>query len=421
MRGDERQQVVFLSTFPPRRCGLATFTNDLVDALDRTGLFAPSAVFALSNAPGEYIYGPQVVLEITQDRRADYRQAASYVNEGAGDLVCLQHEFGIFGGTDGCYVLDFVEALRKPLVTTLHTVLSQPDAGKRQIIQALAARSQVVVVMADRARRMLTEVYGIDPAKVVFVPHGAPAVPALPRQSIRRQLGLEGRLVISTMGLINPGKGIEYVIESLPEIVADHPEVIYLVLGQTHPGVLRYMGEAYRDKLLQTVKRLSLQDHVRFVASYLSQRQLVNYLAATDIYVTPYLGREQITSGTLAYALAMGKAIVSTPYFYAEELLGNGAGVLVGFRDSRSIGEAIRTLIARPDLRTVIEARAGVIGRDMTWPKVGQQYARLFLETLVPRPAVMRAAGSRPARALARMAGYRFGNGSSGGAGKGGL
>lgn len=419
MRGKQRQQVLFVSTFPPRRCGLATFTADLVEALDATGFFSP-AVIAVSQAAGEHDYGAQVVYEISQDRRADYRRAAAFVNSGAGDVACLQHEFGIFGGPDGQYVLDFAAGLEKPLITTLHTVLSRPDARKRGIIRTLAERSQMVVVMAERARGILAEVYGIDPAKVVFIPHGAPAAPASPRQSIRRQLGLEGRVVVSTMGLINPGKGIEYFIQALPEVVSAHPEVLYLVLGQTHPGVLRYMGEAYRDRLLELVEQLGLQRHVRFVASYLSQEQLVAYLAATDIYVTPYLGREQITSGTLAYALALGKAIISTPYLYAEELLGGGAGVLVPFRDSAALAKAVKAIIGRPDLRAALEARAGAIGREMLWPKVAVQYGRLFLETLVPA-RVAAPAAVRPVRVLARSAGYRFGAGSSGGAGEGGF
>lgn len=381
MKAPRRPRVVYVSTYPPRRCGLATFTRDLVEAGDATGLLGPSAVVAIGEVPGEYAYDPHVVLEVIQDRRADYAAVAADINRLDADVVNLQHEFGIFGGEDGAFVLDLIENLRRPLVTTLHTVLSRPDARKVRIIRRVAERSQVIVVMARRAVDLLSGVYGIPAEKVVLIPHGAPAAPAEPRGDIRRRLGLGGRFVLCTLGLINPGKGIEYALEALPEVVADHPEVLYLVLGQTHPGVKRHMGEAYRDHLLGLVERLGLGRHVRFVDAYLSQRDLVAYLAASDVYLTPYLGRDQITSGTLAYAVALGKAIVSTPYVYAEEMLAGGAGILVPFRDPRAIAAALRTLITRPRLRGRLEGRTAARGWSLSWSKVAHQYARLFLET----------------------------------------
>lgn len=381
MTPPRRPRVVYISTYPPRRCGLATFTRDLVEAGDATGLLDPSAVVAISEVPGEYAYDSHVVLEVVQDRRADYAAAAADIDRLDADVVNLQHEYGIFGGEDGEFVLDLVESLRRPLVTTLHTVLSRPDPHKVRIIRRVAERSQVIVVMARRAVDLLSGVYGIPPEKVVLIPHGAPAAPAEPRQDIRRRLGLEGRFVLCTLGLINPGKGIEYALEALPRVVADHPEVLYLVLGQTHPGVKRHMGEAYRDHLLGLVERLGLGRHVRFVDAYLTQRDLVSYLAASDVYLTPYLGRDQITSGTLAYAVALGKAIVSTPYVYAEEMLGDGAGVLVPFRDPDAIAATLRTLITQPALRGRLEGRTAAAGWPLSWNKVAHQYARLFLET----------------------------------------
>lgn len=384
MRVLRRPRVVYVSTYPPRRCGLATFTRDLVEAGESTGLLAPPAVVAVSDAAGEYSYDSRVALEISQHQRTDYAAAARYINQLDADVVNLQHEYGIYGGEDGSDVIDLVRGLRKPLVITLHTVLSQPEPRKVRIIRELAGRSQVLVVMARRAVELLTSVYGIRREKIVIIPHGAPAAPGVPREEIRRHLGLADRLVLCTLGLINPGKGIEYVLEALPSVVARHPSTLYLVLGQTHPGVRRAMGEAYRDRLLGMVDSLGLQRHVRFVDSYLSQADLVQYLVATDVYVTPYTGRDQITSGTLAYAVALGKAVVSTPYAYAEELLGGGGGLLVDFYDSSGISAAVNRLAAEPDLRADLEARAARTGRDMAWPQVARQFARVFLETVFP-------------------------------------
>lgn len=373
--------MIFVSTYPPRRCGLATFCEDLVSAVEETKLFAPAGVVALSQTPGEYIYGPQVIREVFQDRRADYTIASRFINESGADLVCLQHEFGIFGGNDGDYVVDMVQGLDAPLITTFHTVLSKPDKIKRDLMRYLADRSEAVVVMARRAVDLLRDVYGIDPSKIAFIHHGAPLPPRIDRGEVKRRLGLQGRSVICTLGLINPGKGIEYMIQAMPRVVENFPEAIYLVLGQTHPGVLRHMGEIYRDSLLKLVDELGLHRHVRFVDSYLTRQELIDYLLATDIYVTPYLGREQITSGTLAYAIALGKAIVSTRYVYAEELLGDGNGALVGFRDAAGIAEAVTGLLASPERRGAMELRAARAGLAMGWPRVARHYARLFLET----------------------------------------
>lgn len=382
------RQIVTLSTFPPRRCGLATFSAHLIEAAEETGLVDASAVIAISQAPGEHRYGDQVVFEIIQDRREDYAAAARYVNAAAA-LVNLQHEFGIFGGMDGDYLLDFLDALDRPVITTLHTVLSRPDRRKLELTRRIIERSEVVVVLARRAVNILRDSYGADCSRVVFIPHGAPTVSVTPRQTIRRRLGLEGRSVLCTMGLINPGKGIEYVIAALPDVVAKHPDTLYLVLGQTHPGVRKFMGEAYRDQLKEMVRERGLQKHVSFIDAYLTQEELVDYLVATDIYVTPYLGREQIVSGTLAYALGLGKAVISTPYFYASELLTEGRGVLVDFRDSRAIAGAINELLEQPEMRLAMERRAAALGREMSWPRVGLQYARLFVETLGPENSLL--------------------------------
>lgn len=393
----EARHVLYVSTFVPRRCGLATFTADLLGAVDGTGLLAPGSVLAMSQTPRQFDYDGRVMGELVQEDRSGYGEAAAAVNEGPFDIVCLQHEFGIFGGRDGAHVLDLVRSLRKPLVTTLHTVLSRPDPAKREITRELAARSQVVVVMARRAVDLLEESYGIPREKVTYVPHGAPLPPPEFRGSIRRRLGVEGRFVLTTMGLLNPGKGIEHMLRALPAVVERSPDVLYLVLGQTHPGVVRHMGESYREELHRMVEELGLGRHVRFVGCYLSRSQLVEYLVASDVFVTPYVGREQIVSGTLAYALALGKAIVSTPYVYAEEMLADGTGMLVPFQDPAALGRAVASLRAEPALLRALEARARAKGADMVWSRVGQQYARLFLETLTTRRTLVRTAGLPPA------------------------
>ena len=304
--------------------------------------------------------------------------------------------------------------LRAPLVTTLHTVLSRPDARKLRIVRRLAQRSAVLVVMARRAVDLLEEVYGVPRERIVHIPHGAPLPPPTPRGELRRRLGLEGRVVLCTLGLLNPGKGIEYALQALPDVVAACPEVLYLVLGQTHPVVKRYMGEAYRDHLLELVERLGLQGHVRFVDAYLSQQELVEYLVSSDIYVTPYLGREQITSGTLAYALALGKAIVSTPYIYAEEMLGDGTGILVPFRDAAALASSLRQLIASPSLRALLEGRAAARGGDLSWARVAQQYARLFLETAEAGPLARLLPRRRKLSLEAERGSHRRGPGQAG-------
>jgi len=376
------RRLVLVGTYPPRRCGLATFAAHLLDAVRGTGLIRDIEVLPVVEE-GE---------GIRQKFLPDYREAARYVNSLPSVTVSLQHEFGIFGGPDGEYVLDFTAELQKPLVTTFHTVLAHPDERKRKIIRLLARKSQMVTVMARRGMEILTSVYGVEREKIAIIPHGVPDPPPITPREAKEMLGVEGRVVIATMGLLNPGKGIEYALEALPPVVEEFPEVIYLVVGETHPGVRRIHGESYRESLLGLVERLGLREHVRFVNSYLGQEELLCYLLATDIYVTPYLGREQITSGTLAYAVGMGKAVVSTPYYHAEELLGGGAGCLVDFRDPEGIARALLQLLRNPHRRHLCEARARMLGRSMRWSLLGSQYARLFLETMeaAPRTTVLR-------------------------------
>ncbi|MBX6378200.1 MAG: glycosyltransferase family 4 protein [Clostridia bacterium] len=399
-----RLRIVEIATFPPRRCGIATYTANLVEALARNRARPHCRVLAVSEAPSRHTYDRRVAGDIVQDRCRDYVEAARVLNEASVDVVNLQHEFGIFGGPDGQHVLSLVRELRKPLVVTLHTVLSQPTAGQRAVMEELLRRAQVAVVMARRAVDILRDVYGVPADRLRLIPHGVPDFPVWTREEARARLGLTGRKVISTLGLINPGKGIEYVLRALPAVVERHPDVLYLVLGQTHPGVRRVMGESYRDQLCQIVAELGIGEHVRFVDAYLTEGELMDYLAATDVYVTPYVGREQIVSGTLAYAVGAGKAIVSTPYVYAQELLGHGAGLLVPFRDSEALAGALLRIFEEPGLRHRLEERAAALGRLMTWNRVAARYLKLFLSLAAgavrlpaapPAVRILRADGGR--------------------------
>lgn len=374
---------VFLSTYPPQRCGIATFTQHLVGAMEAVTAERP-AVLAVSDGIPASLYPPEVVAAIAREDRPAYREAARLLNRSGASALVVQHEYGIFGGQDGSDVLELVESLEIPWVVTLHTVLRRPTPRQREVVRRMAARARRVVVLARSAREILAEVYGVDPARLVHIPHGAPDGLPTSRHEVRRRLGLERATVLCTLGLINPGKGIEYVIEALPELVPDFPDLLYLVLGQTHPGVLRHSGESYREMLKARARQLGVERHVRFVDAYLDDAALVEYLAASDIYITPYLSPEQISSGTLAYAVGLGKAVISTPYAYAQELLADGRGLLVPFRDAGALAEAVRAILASPRLRRGMERRARLVGRSMAWPRVAEAYAELVGEVAAP-------------------------------------
>ncbi len=393
----DRIRVALVGTYVPRQCGIATFTHDLAKAiaeaqgepLDRS---RSVQIVALTNPPHCYAYGPEVIFEIRDEIPEDYRAAADYLNQTRVDVVCLQHEYGIFGGTDGAYVLDLVEALRKPLVVTLHTVLFEPSENQRRILIALARRADRVVVMTERARQFLMERYGVPAEQIERIDHGAPAMPFEDPAPYKARLGLEGRRVLMTFGLLSPNKGIETVIEAMKTLVPRHPDLLYLIVGATHPEVRRRFGESYRRSLEEAIARAGLQDHIRFVDRYLDREELLTFLMAADIYVAPYLAREQIVSGTLTYALACGKAILSTPSWYAEEILGDGRGILVPFQDPEAMARALDYLLSHPEERERLRRAAYERGREMAWPVIGHRYLDLFRRVLehprsVHRPA----------------------------------
>lgn len=375
----EKVPIALVSTYPPRECGIATYTAHLREGIQQaTSSCVPVA--AISHYPNEYHYPSEVWWELLQDKRSSYQQlATTLTRDERVAAVGLQHEFGIYGGKDGEYVLDFVERLGKPLIVTLHTILSQPSSNQRRIILGLCHHANAVVVMARKGVELLEKVYGVPQDKVKVIPHGLPSLDydQQTRADVKTALGLQGNVVLCTFGLISRGKGIETVIEALPRIVARHPQVRYLILGKTHPEVVRQEGETYRMELQERVRQLGLDAYVEFVDRYLDEEELVRYLLATDIYVTPYLAKEQITSGTLTYAMGLGKVVISTPYWHAEELLGEGRGVLVPFRDEKAVADAVNALIERPQWAKEIGSRARKLGKSMEWPRVGERYLEL--------------------------------------------
>ncbi|HEY3137093.1 MAG TPA: glycosyltransferase [Blastocatellia bacterium] len=371
-------RVCFVATYPPRECGIATFTCDLRRAICELRDDAKASVIAITNTPQSYEYPPETVFEIRQNQLSDYRLAAEYTNLSGVDVVCLQHEFGIFGGPDGRYVIEFLERLRKPVVTVLHTVLGQPTPGLRESLVRVASASDHLVVLNTKAVAILHEVYGVPANKISFIHHGVPDVPFVDSNFYKDKFGVEGRLVMMTFGLLSRNKGIETMLEALPSVVALHPRVVYIVLGATHPEVKRRDGEEYRLWLLRRVRELKLDDHVIFYDRYVELGELLELIGSCDIYVTPYQSKEQIVSGTLAYAVGMGKPVISTPYLYAEELLADGRGLLVDFGDPAGLARSLLKLIENRAARHRMRKRAYQFGRQMIWSEVAQRYVELF-------------------------------------------
>ena len=369
--------VMFVGTYPPRRCGIATFTRDLQEAC-RHAVRGSVQIVALNARGDSYDYPPEVQFQIAQDHLEDYRRAAEWINASAADVVCVQHEYGIFGGPAGTHLSVLLQNVAKPVVTTMHTVLKEPAPEYEAATREVVAHSDMIAVMSRVAREILVERYGVPQEKVALIYHGVPDVPLAGSDEAKRSLGLDGRFVVLTFGLLSQNKGIETVIEALPPVVAEHPDLLYVVLGATHPEVKKHEGERYRESLQRKARELALQEHVQFVDAFVDLGTLLRYIAACDVYITPYLHREQVVSGTLSYALAAGKAIISTPYWYAEELLAGGRGILVPFRDPKALSEVMLSLIGDPRRLDAVRRAAYEFGRRMIWPEVGKAYAALF-------------------------------------------
>lgn len=384
-------RTAFVSTYAPHRCGIATFTYDLATSVGSRQIVALHPVGAQGPYPAEVRH------RVRRDVLADYLAVAQSLNSSGVDVVSIQHEYGIWGGDDGEYVLDFVRALRIPVVTTLHTVLRDPTPSQRRILISLVAMSATTVVMSRAAASLLADAYAVDPARLEIVPHGVPHLPLVDPATVKPRLGLDGRLVILSFGLLGPGKGYESAIAAMPAVVEAIPSALYVILGATHPDLLLRDGETYRRKLQTSAMDLGMTDHVRFVDQFVGRVELGTWLQAADLFVTPYPNLDQIVSGTLSYAMGAGKAVVSTPYAYARERLADGRGVLVTAGSSSALADAFIGLLNDPVLRSSLGRRAYEYTRGMVWHEVGAQYRRILGQAAAP--AVI--AAPRPARAFA--------------------
>ena len=385
-------RIAFLGGYEPRRCGIATFTTDLCEAVAAAAPGAECFAGAMNDRAEGYRYPLRVRFEVFEKELDSYRRGADFLNFNNADVLCVQHEFGIFGGAAGSHLLALLKEVRMPVVTTFHTVLRDPSPAQRKVMEEVVRRSDRVVVRARQGAAMLREIYAVPEAKVDVIPHGIPDIPFADSSSCKAQFGVEGRRVLLTFGLLGPGKGIEHVIEALPEIVRRHPQVVYLVLGATHPHLVAREGESYRLSLERLAEDRGVKEHVIFYNRFVSLDDLKEFIGATDIYVTPYLNEQQITSGTLAYVFGAGKAVVSTRYWHAQELLAEGRGKLVPFRDPAAIAEAVGAFLDDPVLMERTRHAAYALGREMIWPAVAQRYLEAFQRARVDRRAAPRAA-----------------------------
>ena len=377
--GGGGKRIAYLSTYPPRECGIATFTKDLIDSTNELNEFEPTVIAV--NATGSiYDYDSRVNWVIERDSADDYVQAANYINSSTIQLVNLQHEFGLFGGDSGEYIINFLKTIKKPVVTTLHTVHPGLSPKALEILSYVSNKSASIVVISHAAIKILKK-QGISTKNCIVIPHGCPRIDFVNNEPIKTSLGLKNRLVTSTFGLISSGKGIEYAIRALPYVVEKAPQILYLIIGQTHPTVRKIEGEKYRNGLMKLVNDLNLEKYVRFVNRFLSKKELIRYLQATDIYLTPYVSPNQISSGALTYALGAGKATISTPYFYAQEMLANNRGILCKFNDPSSLADGITKLLDE-NFRKTLQRRVYRYSRRFLWSNVARMYVDLF-ETLI--------------------------------------
>jgi glycosyltransferase involved in cell wall biosynthesis len=371
-------RIAFVGGFEPRRCGIATFTHDLCEAVAEAAPLAQCFAGAVNDRPEGYKYPPRVRFEILETDLDSYRRAADFLNFNNTEVLCVQHEFGIYGGPAGSHVLALLKEVRMPVVTTLHTVLQQPDPAQRQVMEELVRRSERLVVMARKGAEILQESYGVPTGKVDVIPHGIPEIPFADPDIYKARFGVDGCSVLLTFGLLGPGKGIEHAIGALPEIVRRHPDTVYLVLGATHPHLVAREGESYRLSLERLAENLGVREHVVFYNRFVSDEELSEFIGAADIYLTPYPNEAQITSGTLAYVFGAGNAVVSTPYWHARELLADGRGILVPFRDPQAIAEGVCAFLDDPERLARTRREAYQFGRDTIWPAVARRYLESF-------------------------------------------
>jgi glycosyltransferase involved in cell wall biosynthesis len=374
----ELRRVALIGNSLPRKCGIATFTTDLMQAIATSRPGIATSIVAMNDGTNTYKYPGTVGAQIRDNVLEDYHNAAAFLNAGDFDAISLQHEFGIFGGDSGGHILALVTRLKAPLVTTLHTVLSEPTSSQHKVLSGIIQGSSMLVVMGDKGAQILRDVYRAPPEKVAIIPHGVPDFPLVEPEEAKMKQGFSNRTVILTFGLLSPNKGIEFMIDAMPEILRHCPDAVYVVLGATHPTLVAHEGEAYRHSLQARVHALGIEHHTVFFDQFVDKATLLGFIAMCDVYVTPYLNEAQMTSGTLAYSFGLGKAIVSTPYWHARELLANGLGVLAPFRDAAALSAEIVTLLTHADHRNDLRQRAYAASRSMTWENVAARHMTLL-------------------------------------------
>lgn len=389
------RRVALVGNYLPRRCGIATFTHDLHKAITMAQPCADTCVVAMTDRGQCYDYPAAVRMQVRDDVVADYVRAADYLNGAGIDAVSLQHEYGIFGGDAGANVVELMSRLTMPIVTTLHTVLPQPSPSQRRVMDRILSISSKVIVMSEKGRELLGSAHGLADQKIQVIAHGIPDFPFLETYQAKAKFGFEGKTVILTFGLLSPNKGIETMLDAMPAIIAQCPDVVYVVLGATHPVLLRENGEAYRDSLLARIQSLGIADHVVFFNQFVEQARLLDFISMCDVYVTPYLNEAQMTSGTLAYSFGLGKAVVSTPYWHAKELLAGGRGILVPFADHKAMSAEICDLLTNAPRLRAMRNRAYAASRPMIWSKTGDCYVAA-LQSVTPHQMPRRVVAIAP-------------------------
>ncbi|MDP4198059.1 MAG: glycosyltransferase family 4 protein [Bacteroidota bacterium] len=380
--GYQSPAIAVIGNHLPRQCGIATFTTDLCEALAAEGSGTECIVIAVTDTEEGYKYPPAVRFELVESNPESYLQAASFLNVSGANIVSLQHEYGIFGGPDGSYIIPLLERLRIPVVTTLHTVLERPSKGQYDVLKQIAALSSRLIVMTQRSVDILTREYDIPHGQIDFIPHGVLDTPFLEPDDGKKALGFEGKKLLLTSGLLSPNKGIEHVIDAMPRILKRHPNAMYVVLGSTHPNVKRNAKEGYRDSLVELARELGVLQHVYFHNAFVDRKEFGDFMDAADIFITPYNSAGQAVSGVLSQALGTGKAIISTPYLYAKEMLSHGRGILVRFHNSRAIAREVIDLLNHPFRSMKLRHAAYEAGREMIWSRVARAYFVSFQRAL---------------------------------------
>lgn len=371
-------KVLYISSYVPRMCGIATFTEDLTNSITQRSARNSRGIIAMNDPGQKYDYGPEVVFQIRQNLITDYRKAADFINNSDYDIVNLQHEFGIFGGKDGEYILELLRLVKKPVVTCLHTILPKPNVAKRKLLREIIGRSSAVIAMSAASRQLLVDKYLVNPAKIHIIHHGVPNFSFGPTDSFKKKLSIGNYPMLMVSGLIGPGKGFEYVIQAMPKIIQSAPGAKLYIVGKLHPGVAKNSKLHYLEDLKGLISQLSVQNNVEFVDKFLDLDTLKDYFQATDFYITPHLDKQQPTSGTLAKAIGAGKVCISTPYFYAEEMLRGGAGIFVDFASSNDISDAVVKVLGNPKAMKGYREKAYMRGLEMQWPRVAAKYTSLF-------------------------------------------